>query len=408
MAISRSTEVLVIGAGPVGLLTALRLAEQGVDVEIVDKHRRTGFHSYALALHPQTLSLLAEAGLTSELLDRGRRVNRMSFYDARKERVSVSLKEAGGEYPFALSLPQSTLEHALEKQLKKKNVEVRWNHKVQDVEPGAAEWKVDIARLDGVPCGYPIARTEWMIVKTFHTTASFVVGADGYHSFLREKLCIDYRRLSEADTYSVFEFESAPDPADEVRVVVEDGRTSVLWPTDDHRCRWSFQVDDPEKHEVTLEYLNGLIEARAPWFPEVEGKILWSSMVFFDRRLVERFGQERTWLIGDAAHLTSPVGVQSMNAGLTEAWELGGRLARVARGEEPTESLEEFDMRRRQEWGRLLGIDTGLKAAAGVDPWVGDHAWKLLSSIPATGEPLQRLLRDIGLEYCPASDVASR
>jgi len=77
------TEVLVVGAGPVGLFTALRLKEQGIDVSIVDKLQRTGTHSYALALHPASLELLDETGLADEIVSQGYRVDKISFSEGK-------------------------------------------------------------------------------------------------------------------------------------------------------------------------------------------------------------------------------------------------------------------------------------------------------------------------------------
>ena len=85
------TEVLVIGAGPVGLLTALRLTDHGVDVQIVDKHRRTGFHSYGLAVHSGTLELLDEMGLAEGLVAVGHQVDKVVFYDVDQPRAEISL-----------------------------------------------------------------------------------------------------------------------------------------------------------------------------------------------------------------------------------------------------------------------------------------------------------------------------
>ena len=80
------TEVLIVGAGPVGLFTALLLAEHGVRVQIVDEQWRTGAHSYALALHPHSLKLLEQVGLAAAVLEHGYRVRSVALSDGAERR----------------------------------------------------------------------------------------------------------------------------------------------------------------------------------------------------------------------------------------------------------------------------------------------------------------------------------
>lgn len=394
------TEVLVTGAGPVGLFTALRLSEHGVDVQIVDKHRRTGFHSYGLALHPATLRLFDEIGLAQELIAGGQRVDSVAFYEGTQRRVELPFSAVGGKYPFALAIPQSMIEGALETRLQKDRVKVQWNHRLQGFSAEAAQLNAEVARLDQVSCGYPISKLEWVVDKIIHTHCSYLVGADGYHSTVRERLDIEYRRLSDERIFSVFEFHAPTDLGNELRVVVHDGLINALWPLPDGRCRWSFQIRDPESYSATLEHLNALAAERAPWFPAAEGEIVWSSLVRFDTRLAESFGRDQVWLAGDSAHLASPVGVHSMNGGLAEARMLADHLAEILRRGGSTELLAHYDVARRQEWDSLLG--TGALTTSGkADAWTRQHAATILSSVPASGDDLRSMLLPAGLELAP-------
>lgn len=393
------TEVLVVGAGPVGLFTALRLKEQGIDVEIADKLQRTGTHSYALALHPASLELLDEAGLADEILSQGYRIDKISFSEGKEHRAEVTLADLGTKFPFVVVLPQRILESTLENRLLAQKVKVLWNHRVQDLQADPLGVSAEVARLDRVACGYPIARMEWMVVKTYRSKSPFVVGADGYHSFVRENLSIEFNRMADQVAFSVFEFDCPNDLQHEVRVILENDATCVLWPMPDNRCRWSFQTEHPGRHEPTLEYLNLLIKSHAPWFPAAEGEIHWSSVVRFDRRLADRFGRDRVWLAGDSAHLTSPVGVQSMNAGLSEAHELTQRLTRILRQDGPLDLLDEYNDERRNAWRALMNLDDNLQPTSAASEWIRSRAARILSSMPATGENLTELLAQVGLTW---------
>ena len=113
---------LVVGAGPVGLFTALLLADQGVPVRIVDEEFRTAAHSYALALHPRSLQLLDRAGVTADLLRQGYRVETVAFYEGSQRRGEMKLADVGGDFPYVLVMPQSVLEGVLERRLKEHGV----------------------------------------------------------------------------------------------------------------------------------------------------------------------------------------------------------------------------------------------------------------------------------------------
>ena len=345
----KKSDVVVVGAGPVGQLTALRLADAGVTVTILDKHYRTGAHSYALGLHSSTLKLLDDLGVLDELLPHGHHINRIGFYEGKTKRCEMNpSEELESDHPFVLVVPQSVLEGALEKRLRARRVNVLWNHRLEELLE--SDLTAEVAKLDRVACGYPIAQMEWVVVKKFRTKSSFVVGADGYHSVIRDRLGIELESVGRPNVFSVFEFDSPTEPDDEVRVVFDDYSTSVLWPMKDGRCRWSFQVQDVSQHEPSRDYLNARIRERAPWFPEVTGTIHWTSAVVFAQRLASSFGRGRVWLAGDAAHLTSPVGVQSMNGGLAEGRALADSISAVLKDEAPLDALEEYSRTHHDRW----------------------------------------------------------
>src|ERR1041385_9262024 len=96
------TEVLVVGAGPVGLLTGILLAEHGIDFQVIDSEERTAARSYACALHPSSLQLLHRLGLSEALLRHGRRIPKIAFYDGESCRAEINFSQLGGDFPFLL------------------------------------------------------------------------------------------------------------------------------------------------------------------------------------------------------------------------------------------------------------------------------------------------------------------
>jgi 2-polyprenyl-6-methoxyphenol hydroxylase-like FAD-dependent oxidoreductase len=144
-------------------------------------------------------------------------------------------------------------------------------------------------------------------------------------------------------------------------------------------------------------HLRQFIEERAPWFKGSIDHISWRMVVRFERRLAQKFGQNRVWLAGDAAHTTGPVGVQSMNIGLFETWELAHAMSRVLHEGAPLSEVEGCAAAWHAEWRRLHGLAGGLKAGPNADPWIASHATALLSCIPAHGRKLAALAGQIGL-----------
>jgi 2-polyprenyl-6-methoxyphenol hydroxylase-like FAD-dependent oxidoreductase len=412
------TEVLVVGAGPVGLFSALSLARHGVRVQIVDEQFRTAAHSYALALHSSSLGLLHEVGVAEELIERGTRVDTVGLYDRSRRRAEMKLSELSGPYPFLLVLPQSAVEALLERQLRQRGVPVEWNHRVSSLRSEGRHVIASIDKLAKVSRGYAVATTEWIVEKTRRTRADFVIGADGHRSRVREALGIQFAGVGSAEPFAVFEFHSDTVlPKNEVRIVLDEKTTNVLWPLPGDRWRWSFEWKEGELSEelrmknrlavpiggesfphLSGEALTSLIEERAAWFKGSIRDIDWSMTVRFERRLASGFGRDRLWLAGDAAHLTGPVGIQSANAGLTEAGELGSLLTRILRENASLGLLVDYGDSRLKQWRQLLGIEGGLTASSKAEPWIAQNTSRIAPCIPATGEDFVRLASQLGLQ----------
>lgn len=394
----RETDVLVVGAGPVGLFTALSLAEQGVNVTILDKRWRAHSHSYALALHPGTLGLLDELALARELVDKGRVVRKLVFHEGRDERAEVDLSKLEGKFPYVAVVPQSSLEWALEERLRQRGVDVLWNHELTELRTAGDRVTVDVTRYDKQSLGYPIMTTEWVAAEQFQVEAYQVVGADGYHSRVRDQAGIEYSTFGDSQLFSIVEFSAQSDLGGDARIVIDASSTNVLWPMMEGRYRWTFQIDDPSQHSPSVERLIELARERAPWFEAEVHTLVWSSIVRFERRLAVSFAEPNVWLAGDAAHLTGPVGVQSMNVGLREGRDVARRIVEVLRGADPDRSIDGYDADRQREWSRLLGRGNMLKSRGDADGWLSRHRHEILSCLPASGSDLDQLLAQIGLE----------
>lgn len=411
-------EVLVIGAGPVGMITALLLAEQGVKSTVIDSAEGTAAHSYACALHPRSLELMDRFGLVGEILEWGRRIDTVGFYDGSAKRAKVKLTQLVARFPFVVVLPQNALELLLERTLNRRaGIQVHWRHRLADLKSnhnGVVATVSDLANPRKVGNGPESERNQ---DGTTEIGAPFLVGSDGHHSLVRRRLGVCYEPVGEPEQYAVFEFESDATLEDEMSVVLDDQSTNVLWPISDRRCRWSFQVKpeeparefplkerrvpgpaDGEEHARLQAHLQEFLQARAPWFKGTARRFDWVQSVRFERRLSKRFTDGRCYLIGDAAHQTSPVGVQSFNVGLCEAEELVSTLKNVFRDPD-TNVSESWNQRWHGEWQHLLGLKGPLIAADGAEDWIKRRASRILPCLPSSGDDLAQLLTQLRLIY---------
>jgi len=395
-------EVLVVGAGPVGLATALFLQHYGVRLQIIDMHQRTTQHSYALAIHPRTLQILEETGLAGALINAGRKLTKVAYYEGRERRVEIDYSRLASTHPHLLVIRQSVLERTIEEALRQKNVKVLWGHRLQGLTVEDATVRSEVAKLDHVAMGYPIARSEWVVVRNGTLRSTYVIGADGYDSAVRRMSGIEMEEDGAGQIFSIYEIEAAGELPAEVRVIVDPDLTSVYWPLEEGRCRWGFQIRDDSEHETSMERLEQLIAARAPWYAARPTQIYWSTLGLFERRLTRSFGNGRVWLAGDAAHQAAPVAVHSMNSGLMEARELAARISRIQRAEGPSSLLQEFATEVHDAWQRLLRSGRVVRALPDADPWVQKNAARILDCIPASGGDVEPLLKQISLTTAPS------
>ena len=421
------TEVLVAGAGPVGMLTALLLTQNGIRTRIIDQESRTAGHSYSCALHPRSLQLLQEAGVTSDALEFGRRIDSVGFYEGSERRAEVKLSELPGQFPFALVLEQSALENLLEQKLRQADTRVAWDHRLSNLDMDESGAVAAIEKLGMTGRGYGIPDFQPGVQERLQTRARYVVGADGSNSLVRTRLGIGLERAGAPQHFAVFEIEVGETCGHEARVVLDDTMASVLWPLSDTRCRWGFQVnprqegdDFPQKErdrmvvveaageQDGLHLLSRFLSDRAPWYQSPIKEVVWTTDVQFEPRLARQFGQDHCWLAGDAAHQTGPVGMQSMNIGFLEAADLVDALTRILRKGGSKDLLSGYDRAHRGHWSRLLGFSAGAASADTAAGWARRRAARIAGSIPASGADLTLLLKQLGIDFQAAPPPATR
>ncbi|HEY5956167.1 MAG TPA: FAD-dependent monooxygenase [Polyangiaceae bacterium] len=410
-------EVLVVGAGPVGLLSALLLHRRGITVHVVDEAWRATARSYAAALHQTTLDMFEELGIDISKVDSQHRLKRIGLYDRTGRRAEVETASAVTRAQELLIVPQNRLEALLEAELAKRGVNVNWNHRLARMTPDGAEVDVEVDILERTSSGYAYATTSVGVARSYAVRAKYVFGADGHASVVRRQLGAKYEAAGPASEFDVFEFQSNDAGADEMKILFAGDTTNVLWTLPGGRQRWSFQVDAPNSPQrdrvksrlmmsvpgessshASAEQLSIYLKDRAPFYSAQLGDIVWAGDVRFEPHLVNTFGRGNMWLLGDAAHQTGPVGIQSMNVGLREARDLAAIVASVLRDDAPLSTFSEYETSRRSEWQRLLQQAPYLRPSAQCEPWLTEHLTKIIPCLPASGSSLESLASRLGFE----------
>lgn len=413
----KTIDIAVLGAGPAGLTAAHALADKGVDFVLLDREQHTNTHSYALALHPETLELLDSLHIVEPVLKKAQRLSRATIFDDNhRQRAEINYSELPVKYPFLAVIGQDKLEAILVKTLADKGHRPMWNHRVRCIEQSAAHLAFTVDRLTEGMTGYAVAHMETEIDKVFEYKANYMIAADGHESIARTSAGITFPEINQGLDYAVFEFETNSRLLTEMRMIIEGSRTHIYWPMGSQRCRFSFQmppgfaqrhsfnkdhqwVDSDAQHvpELSNRHLNLLLKQHAPWFIGSADDVKWRAMVHFEKHLVDQFGKKRIWLAGDAAHMTPPAGMLSMNIGMHEAADLAERLSMDRSDEVRQFRLNAYNTDRSGEWRRLLDIDHRIVGHDATARWLLDHHENVVGNLPASGESLEAVLKQLHL-----------
>jgi 2-polyprenyl-6-methoxyphenol hydroxylase-like FAD-dependent oxidoreductase len=385
-------QVLVVGAGPVGLMAALRLREQGVNVRIIDRQPEQGAHTFPVVLHPMTLRLLGSLGLIDVLFWRGRPISQLAIYTEGERRAVLDLPKVDGISSGALTLPQDVLRQSLTVALGNRGVLIEWNTRLaslQQDDTAARGWLEAHSSHEGT-----VEPTIAPQRSSFE--ADYVIGCDGYDSAVRDAIGIRLIEYGPLHSYAFFDAVTSR-AGNEAQLAVSEASSNAFYPLQSGLGRFSFQLTGSLNRVPDLSALRELISARLPWHLEHVETCEWGGVAEFRHALASRFGLGRVWLAGEAAHLTGPLGVQSLNVGLDEASELALRISDVLRHPSRGTVGDEYNSRRFLQWQDLLGVTERATLGARSPAWVRRNLGRILSCFPASGRDLDDLLDQLRL-----------
>ncbi|MDQ8180168.1 NAD(P)/FAD-dependent oxidoreductase [Pelagicoccus sp. SDUM812005] len=412
----KSVETLVVGAGPCGMIAALALADGGDDVTILDSAPRSCTSSQATILHPETLAVLQRLGIAHRIIEAGYPIQKVSIYDELSHRQSVRLDLHPYAFPFALSIPQFELEAILEDELGEAGIHVLWNHRVSEYEADGSALHITADRYSDRGTGYAISHMERVIVKSIHFQAKTLVAADGYNSILRRVAGLETHKLGESQYFVSFEFETDRDPDHTCFLSIKKGLSTGQQPIAEGIARLQFQysgltlpsrnrekerefLQDPNELPDYLdeEHFNQLVKERVPWNIGYVNKLRDRAAVPYEKRYLKTPRSGNVFFLGDSARSFSPLGSLGLNLGIQEAEQLAQTLLRTEE-DEPRVRHQQLDELGRQmiaNWKRLTQLHGSSIPSDSADPWVAKNRARLLRALPASGETLEELARQL-------------
>src|SRR5689334_4498703 len=323
--------VLIVGAGPTGLVLALSLTRLGVPVRIVDQAAEPGTTSRALAVQARTLELYQPLGLAAPVVDRGVRIVAANFW-FRGRRVARAVFGDGGvgrsPFPYAVIFPQDEHERLLIDRLLQLGVSVERRVQLTAFDDAGDRVRARLRRADG---------------SEETCEASYLAGCDGAASTVRETLGIGFPGGTYEHRFYVADVEArAPADDGQIHATLDTAEFLVVFPLKGERRARLIGVvrDDAERrHDVTWDDVSKDVIARMRI--EVE-RVNWFSTYHVHHRVADRFREGRAFLLGDAAHIHSPVGGQGMNTGIGDALNLAWKLADVLHGRAGAPLLDSY------------------------------------------------------------------
>jgi 2-polyprenyl-6-methoxyphenol hydroxylase-like FAD-dependent oxidoreductase len=331
--------VLVVGAGPVGLALATVLEHHGVRCRIVDRADAPAPLSKAAGIQARTLEILDELRLATAFVERG---VRLTSTEVREDGEVIAAVDDGtiateSRFPFLLGLPQATTEELLTERLRERGVEV--------------ERGVELAELRQDERGvHAILRDRDGATETVE--CHWLAGCDGPQSTVRSALRIPFQGGEHRASYALGDVELAWDRApDSAMLLLQEHGSMQLFPIG--TTRWRLAVDcghlraEGRPVPPTPDDLQDFCDAYLP-IPARVGEVHWSTYYCVHHRHAARFRARRVFLLGDAAHVHSPLTFQGLNAGIQDAWNLGWKLAQAEHGWSTDRLLDSYDAERRE------------------------------------------------------------
>ena len=340
------SQLLIVGAGPTGLVLAIGLVKQGIPFRIIDKNKGPGEASRALAVQARTLEFYRQFGFAEQVVEKGIKSVNMKFYRNTTMKATVNFENMGkgqSPYPFVLSFPQDEHEQLLIEQLAAKGVNVEWN-----TELVSFHQKNDHVNVITIKNGVEEENIY-----------GYLCGCDGAQSSVRKGLNLNFPGGSYKQMFYVADVQTHNQESAGFQMRLLKNGFGILMPI---RTAGSLRligiIPEDLMHKENLEADFSLIKPYIQKNMELEiTKVNWYSTYKVHHRVSENFRKGRVFIAGDAAHIHSPAGGQGMNTGIGDAINLSWKLGAVIQGKASESILDSYEPER-MTFAKLLVATT--------------------------------------------------
>ncbi|MGA9343329.1 MAG: FAD-dependent monooxygenase [Rhodanobacteraceae bacterium] len=381
------TDVLIVGAGPVGVFLANECARRGLRYRIVEAHAGQSEHSKALAIFPRTLEVFDMAGLAVPFLEAANRVTSIRVTTREHTLARMPFAPDNSAYPFVAMVPQDLTERLLVEALTRKG--------------GAVEYRTSFIEATQDDDCVHVTLDKHGERET--VTAAFVVGCDGAHSTVRELLRLPFEGGEYPQGFMLADIETdATLPAAEMQLCPNRNGPLAIFPMNATRRRIVAMIDQPEGDVPSLDLVNRLLAERVPAGTTALA-LHWSGYFHIHHRHVTRMRQGRMFVAGDAAHIHSPFGGQGMNTGLQDAWNLIWKLDLFLRGHGNEALLDSYNDERMPVVKGVIETTDYLTRAMGTPNRLAealrDVVIPMVSRLAPFQHALVQRLSELGIDY---------
>jgi 2-polyprenyl-6-methoxyphenol hydroxylase-like FAD-dependent oxidoreductase len=379
-----TSNVLVVGAGPVGLTTAAELARYGVPVRLVEKAAQRTDKSKALVLWSRTLELLARSVPPDVFIDAGHKAIAAEIRTSERLIAKIDLSSVDSPYPYALMLPQSETERLLDTRLAALGVAVERQVELLSFSDNGSRVASILRHPDGRE---ETVETDWL------------VGCDGAHSTVRHTLGLQF----EGDTLPAdfaladIHLSGMPIPPDEIAIYWHRDGVLAMFPISPDRYRVIADMglsSGPHPADPTLGQMQAIVDRRGPAGLVLSDPV-WLSAFRINERKVGDYRRGRVFVTGDAAHVHSPAGGQGMNTGMQDAFNLAWKLALVCHGRcKPHTLLDSYSAERSAVGEKVLRDAGRLTMIATLKNHTMQTARNAIGSVVFGLAPVRRAMAD--------------